>query len=799
MSDAPVKTRIEIFRGTLAVHCGDVDNWEGWTASLGTWTRAGDFAALFIDSGENLADAEKAVSLNTTISPYCIVRVTYLDGTFWRIFIKRADTHVWVQAGEYNSTGIKRINLTSAYSGLIEAIQLEVSGSQYQQCEWDYLIVSDKSDVEITDTSLELEDCTIHLGQTDEVDDFELLLDNLDHKFTVTTPISEGDHIKIYGCREGQTGPYYPLKLFCGRIETDKLSIKPAVSNKVTLSGRSYGEELFRDDITALYGRANYEGCDDAEDHHQEGTYQLVGTIVFDPAATERVHVQMCTNKVYLSTGSVYGLLKFTYLREGEGETTIATDLKFSDTSYCAKQVGCDVLGEVGKDVTIYCYTKCETGGVYDCYSKENRATADFLVEASVIVKDIIDNYTTLKHAAGETELVESTDTYLTAEYEDTKVFDALQKLAQASDKSGAVGYVFRVRHDGLFQWFPKNSKTNPISLTDLMEELTFTKSIARIRNAFTVFGNPSCSIPQGQDWCENLTNWSASIGSISLVTTGTAKSGVAFIEGESTDTTPMRLEFKKTFPRLRNMPASLRFWASALAPACVATKHVRLLAPDTDNYFYATIATAAYEWILNNLPFGHATEYQSLNNPNGTWFKHGCPRWTNICGIQFFLEFTGSEQHYHWGIDALHFADARFYAETEDTPSQGTHGLRRLSPETDDELYSYTECNLRVAALKAYYKDAQKSATVHSKLIEQTFTDRLLAADKIRVQVTDDNIDEWLTIGSIEYALNQDQEFETVLTLGIDPPRFADFVYALQRSRTTYARTKGTGGGGVG
>jgi len=103
----------------------------------------------------------------------------------------------------------------------------------------------------------------------------------------------------------------------------------------------------------------------------------------------------------------------------------------------------------------------------------------------------------------------------------------------------------------------------------------------------------------------------------------------------------------------------------------------------------------------------------------------------------------------------------------------------------------------LRAKALKAYYKDSQKSAVVQTSLIEQTYLNRLLAADKIELVLPNDNVDEWMQIIAIEYVLGKEQEFETVLTLGVEPIQGADYIYALQRKVTAQGRTKATSSGG--
>jgi hypothetical protein len=84
------------------------------------------------------------------------------------------------------------------------------------------------------------------------------------------------------------------------------------------------------------------------------------------------------------------------------------------------------------------------------------------------IVKDLMDYYAGLSHVRGSTELVENTDTtYTELEYEDSPVWDILKYVAESADKTGTIGFDFRVSPDGKFEFFPKLSKTNSTVITD--------------------------------------------------------------------------------------------------------------------------------------------------------------------------------------------------------------------------------------------------------------------------------------------------------------------------------------------
>ena len=122
-------------------------------------------------------------------------------------------------------------------------------------------------------------------------------------------------------------------------------------------------------------------------------------------------------------------------------------------------------------------------------------------VKGEDIIKDLIDSFTDLGHVRGATELVESTDTTFTKlQYEDTPLWDIIKYVAETSDKAGVIGFDFRVAPDGLFEFFPKNTKTNPVSLSEKIEVSEYRKDITRVRNRVKIFGEATKSYPLDKD-----------------------------------------------------------------------------------------------------------------------------------------------------------------------------------------------------------------------------------------------------------------------------------------------------------
>ena len=97
--------------------------------------------------------------------------------------------------------------------------------------------------------------------------------------------------------------------------------------------------------------------------------------------------------------------------------------------------------------------------------------------------------------------------TYTKLEYGNTSVFDILKFIAGSADKNDVIGFDFLVAPDGKFEFFPRNSKTSPVSLSEKIEVSEYHKDIHRVRNKVTVYGVADKSVPSDKDsWTESLT-----------------------------------------------------------------------------------------------------------------------------------------------------------------------------------------------------------------------------------------------------------------------------------------------------
>lgn len=410
--------------------------------------------------------------------------------------------------------------------------------------------------------------------------------------------------------------------------------------------------------------------------------------------------------------------------------------------------------------------------------------------KGEAVVKDLMDSYALLSHMRDSTELVEDTDTTFTAlDYENTPVWDILKYMAESSDKAGVIGYDFRVAPDGKFEFFPKNSKTSTVNLSDKIEVSEYRKDILRIRNKIMVYGLADKSMPLDKDaWTESLTptdgSWSAPSGLISL-DTSTKVRGSASIKCYNTQAYYASGMFTLNNGKEVNANTypTLSFYA-ALEKAFSGDVSVALYDINgLDAWKHITIGPG--EWRKTDLKVGLANELEWDTVQPGF-------DWTHVKKVRVDFWFSGVGEGNAW-IDGLYFGGCRYSAVREDSASQAAYGLRELT-ETDEELVSDNECDLRARALLDYFKDPAECLTLKSTVIDYGTTP-LLAGDKISVVLPNENVNGDYRIETVEYHGDANvQTLEMTLELGKVPPQLADYLYGLRATTVTVeklARTK--------
>ena len=401
------------------------------------------------------------------------------------------------------------------------------------------------------------------------------------------------------------------------------------------------------------------------------------------------------------------------------------------------------------------------------------------------IVKDLLDNFAGLSHTRDSTELIENTDTtYTKLEYDNTPVFDILKNIAESADKSGVIGFDFRVAPDAKFEFFPINSKASPVSLNEKIEFSEYRKDIHRIRNKITVYGVADKSTPSDKDaWTESLTpadgSWSVDQVENTISLDGTSKVKGSYSIKTVTGTAEYAVP---VFTLNSGKEVNADFYPQlsfylALAQYCM---DIRVQLVDTSGKIAEKYLTNVNDekWHKIDLKVGSVNALE--------WVVDSGFVWTQIKKIRFLGFYSGGTQETRaiW-VDALFFGGRRYSSTQEDSGSQSAYGLRELV-EVDEELYSDNECALRAKAVLAHLKDPAEYLTVRSTVIDYGNAP-LLAGDKLHVTLPNENVDADFRILSVEYHVDaKTQTLEITLELGREQPLLADYLYAL-RSKTDH------------
>ncbi|MEM3699851.1 MAG: hypothetical protein QXL57_03155 [Candidatus Bathyarchaeia archaeon] len=399
------------------------------------------------------------------------------------------------------------------------------------------------------------------------------------------------------------------------------------------------------------------------------------------------------------------------------------------------------------------------------------------------IVKHLLDYYVGLSHVRDGTELVENTDTtYAKLEYENTPVFDIIKYIAESADKQGVIGYDFRVAPDGKFEFFPRNSKTSPVSLSEKIEEYEYRKDIHGIRNKITVYGIAEKSAPSDKDsWTESLApsdgNWTAiSASTVSFDAENKVKGSGSIKTYGSGEITDVGCIFTLNSGKEvnTNLYPLISFWAYR------------------ENIFYANLKLTLYD--IANKSAGHTfnigpekwTQLQVKAGKENAdlWDAENGFDWTQIKKLRFDCWLTTTSPGGFW-IDCLFFGGCRYSNTQEDANSLNAYGLRELV-EVDEELYSDNECMLRAKAILNHLKNPAEYLTIRSTVIGYGNTP-LLPGDKIHVTLPNENVDADFRLESVEYRVDaKTQTLEITLELGRETPLLADYLCAL-RSKTDH------------
>jgi hypothetical protein len=297
------------------------------------------------------------------------------------------------------------------------------------------------------------------------------------------------------------------------------------------------------------------------------------------------------------------------------------------------------------------------------------------------IVKDLMDYYAGLSHVRGSTELVETTDTtYTELEYEDSPVWDILKYVAESADKSGVIGFDFRVAPDGKFEFFPKLSKTNSTVITENIDTAAeYEKDITRIRNKVVVYGLADKSYPSNKvDWTNSLTpsdgSWSASIGAVSLDATGNPTGGPCIKLSVSSNYAGV-VDFNLSAGHEVNFDAyTVLDLQLKMQDTYAGTGFILLM--DTAGRFASKTISISPDAAFHVFETGVGSAYANQWDRVDSGFN-----WAAVQKIRVSLGFSGVGSGSFW-VYALYAGGRRYSGVAESTPSQTAYGLREYVEE---------------------------------------------------------------------------------------------------------------------
>jgi hypothetical protein len=474
-------------------------------------------------------------------------------------------------------------------------------------------------------------------------------------------------------------------------------------------------------------------------------------------------------------------------------------DGKYSSTGASAITVGLDGSISLGRGATVPLlmtlrvekveYTSSPTQSTVKvsgrCWGERlfrRVVTATYTgLKGEEIVKDLMDYYAGLSHTRSGTELVEDTDTTFTKlEYTDSPVWDILKYVAQSSDDGGVIGFDFRVAPDGKFEFFPINTKTNATVIVENIDDnAVYSKDITRIRNKITLYGLADKSVPTDKvSWTRSLTpavgTWTAPSGSASLDGTGAPDGGAcvkltvagSLYYGSVLLTLDAGQEVNCEMYPLMDLQLKLEATYSGTGT---------LILFDSTGKTAAKSITITPDAAFHTFEVGVGSGYVNQWDAITAGFD-----WTKIWKVQLTFWFPQSVGAGAFWAHSLYFGGRRYSAIAQDGTSETAYGLREYV-ETDEELWSDNECDLRAKALLAYLKDPAQNITITSTLLDFG-SSPILAADKVHVHLPTEGVDSDFRVESVEYRVsNGDGELETTLELGKVPPQLADYIYGLR------------------
>jgi hypothetical protein len=340
--------------------------------------------------------------------------------------------------------------------------------------------------------------------------------------------------------------------------------------------------------------------------------------------------------------------------------------------------------------------------------------------------------------------------------------------LSKASNPAGVPGFVITETPSGMLLGYLRNSLDSRCAVTLYPERYKRKDDMHRVRNRKTVYGavSEALTYPLNPDlWTLDASgNWTAVNGTISSNTT-TPKVGSDCLRCTSDGSFICR--FRRAFSPALDVARhdgfrKFGFWGRR--DVLLASQKIRILAPDTDNYFEATFpdpgSAGVWAWWSADLGIENTV---SDDLPSAIWTAHGSPSWNNMQGVEWWVT---SGATLIFDVDAPRFFNGRVRYTKDDTASQAEFGLRTAESEVDDSLETSAECQAKAEADILGLKSSLES-------IENLKADGNLdyAPGKIlRLLLTHEDLDIWRTLLHVKHSVS-DNTWDVILTLGEEAP----------------------------
>jgi len=369
-----------------------------------------------------------------------------------------------------------------------------------------------------------------------------------------------------------------------------------------------------------------------------------------------------------------------------------------------------------------------------------------------------------------------TTSTYVNEEYENKPAWEIIKYIAEtAKDAGSVIGYDFKCE-EGDIKFFPRDKYATTVSLDGITTLCEHETAIERVRNKIYVYGEASKPHPLDRDaWTESLTPadgaWSAwttlsldssdkIMGSYSIKTSGGTATVLDFTSNARKEVN-CNLYPSLTF-QLKPQTGYSYFTIQLEDTAgIIVRRHLQI--PDG-------------KWSLQSFPAGKRNSDQWEHSI----FNSQPFDWENVKKLAFDISTTVGVD---FRVDNLFFNKSRWSGVEEDAVSQSKYGLRELAI-TDETLVSDDTCSKMAAAELNYRKSPAEFLKV--AVIGDP---NIVAGETIHVVSSNENIDGYYRIQMVDHHMNDEGEFESLLTLIAEPPRLAEIISETRRELSVLTR----------